>query len=341
MSELHESILEHLSLAISVISREGDIRYRNRAFSDSFGTKAEDWIRGAAGTTAGEPGWLMAFFDGSRNETEVEFDGRYYEVTTVPAATPESEIAFAFEDVTLNREMEQAKSDFTSMIVHDLRGPLSGIQGTLEFILSSDETPLDSLHEDLLREAMSESMRMMDLVNELLDFSKIESGNFTMEKSPTHVGSILKRSVHSLQQAAARAGVTILSAHSLDIPVVSGNSEKLTQVMINLLSNALKFTPKGGVISVGATVRPTAGNDYEIVVSVTDSGVGIRTDDQSHLFQKYKQSKSKSLRGGGGTGLGLYIVKQLVEAHGGQIFLASMEGYGTSMTFTLPVLSPR
>ena len=338
MSELIQSLLENLRIAIAVVGRDGSIHYRNRGFDQSLGEGAEEWVRDGARALAGERGWLQGFFADPDSEHEVEVDhhGRTYKIHQIPASITESEVALSFEDITRNREIEQAKSDFTSMIVHDLRGPLSGIQGTLEFILAG-ETKLDPMHLDLLQESMRESERMMGLVDEILDFSKIESGNFKLEKEPVHLGSILKRCVHSLQQAAAREQVMLLSAHGIDLPMVMGNSEKLTQVVINLLSNALKFTPKNGVIAVGARViRDTGGSDA-IAVSVTDTGTGIREEDQQLLFRKYKQARGKSIRGGGGTGLGLYIVKELVEAHGGAITLSSVEGVGTSMVFTLPI----
>ncbi|MDX1583318.1 MAG: HAMP domain-containing sensor histidine kinase, partial [Thermoanaerobaculia bacterium] len=172
-------------------------------------------------------------------------------------------------------------------------------------------------------------------VDELLDFSKIESGNFEVSPDPMQIASILKRSVRSLQQAATREKIYLLSGHGFDLPVSQGSSEKMTQVVINLLSNALKFTPKEGVISVGARVVRDD-EKGEIIVTVTDTGIGIKPEEQEKLFQKYKQAKGKSFRGGGGTGLGLYIVKQVVEAHGGRVTLASVEGIGTSMVFTLP-----
>jgi signal transduction histidine kinase len=233
--------------------------------------------------------------------------------------------------------MEQAKSDFTSMIVHDLRGPLSGIQGTLEFILSSQDTRLDPMHEELLREASRESERMMGLINELLDFSKIESGNFEVEKDPVHLAGILRRSVKSLQQVAGRDEVHLLTAHGSDLPMINGSAEKLTQAVINLVSNSVKFTPQKGIIAVGAKVVRGTADDSTIVVTITDTGVGMSPEDLGRIFEKYKQSKSKSVRGGAGTGLGLYIVKQVIEAHGGTVTVSSLQGIGTSMVLTLPV----
>ena len=335
------SLLDHLSSSIAVVGENGAVRYRNRAFEQSFGTDAEGWLREAARAVAGERGWLQGFFlDGDEQRTlDVEIEGRIFRIDSIMRADTEEGpgVALAFEDVTRQREAEQAKSDFTAQIVHDLRGPLSGIQGTLEFVLGQEGTKLDALYSDLLQEAHRESERMMSLINEILDFSKIQSGNFTVESEPVRVAGVLKRAVRSLQSVASRDEIFLLSAHGRDIPQIIGSVEKLTQAVINLISNSLKFTPKKGLISVGAQIVRNGDMPEAIVVTVTDTGMGIRAEEIEQIFAKYKQSKNKSLRGGGGTGLGLYIVKQIVEAHGGEVSIASIEGVGTSMVLRLPV----
>jgi len=179
---------------------------------------------------------------------------------------------------------------------------------------------------------------MMNLINELLDFSKIQSGNFAVESEPVRVAGLLKRAVRSLQTVAGRDEVFLLSAHGRDIPQIIGSVEKLTQAVINLISNSLKFTPKKGLISVGAQiVRNAADVPDSIVITVTDSGMGIKAAELQKIWERYKQTTTRSLRGGGGTGLGLYIVRQIVEAHGGEVSVASIEGVGTSMVVKLPV----
>jgi len=332
------SLLDQLPHAIAVITEGGGVEYRNRAFDDAFGGDAAQWLKEAARAVAGERGWLHGFFtDGETIDVEIE--GRIYRIDRIMRIVEEREspaVALSFEDVTREREAEQAKSDFTAQIVHDLRGPLSGIQGTLEFVLSQD-AKLDTLYSDLLQEAQRESERMMNLINEILDFSKIKSGNFTVEAEPVRVAGVLKRAVRSLQSVAARDEVFLLSAHGRDVPQIFGSMEKLTQAIINLISNSLKFTPKKGVISVGAQIERTNDVAEAIVITVTDSGMGIRADEIATIFEKYKQAGTKSIRGGGGTGLGLYIVKQVVEAHGGEVTVASVDGVGTSMILRLPV----
>lgn len=334
-------IAEKLSSPIAIITQHGDVEWKNGAFDMTFGTDAKEWLKEASRVVGGERGWLQDFFmEGDEHRaTEVEIEGRTFHVEHImnvdEYATPA--VALWFEDVTQQREMEQAKSDFTAQIVHDLRGPLSGIQGTLEFVLGQEGNKLDSMYLDLLQEAQRESERMMGLINELLDFSKIESGSFVMEREPVRVAGVLKRAVRSLQQVASRDEVFLLSAHGRDVPQVIGSVEKLTQAVINLVSNSLKFTPKRGLISVGAQIIRNGEIPESIVVTVTDSGMGIKAAEVQQIWEKYKQSGNKSLRGGGGTGLGLYIVRQIVEAHGGEVTVASIEGVGTSMVIKLPV----
>jgi signal transduction histidine kinase len=289
----------------------------------------------------GESGWLQSFFldTESQNSVDVEIEGRTYRVDKIMHVEgyETATVALWFEDVTLQREAEQAKSDFTAQIVHDLRGPLSGIQGTLEFVLSQAGSKLDTVNADLLTEAQRESERMMSLINEIMDFSKIQSGSFAVEQEPVRIAGLLKRAVRSLQSVAARDEVFLLSAHGRDIPQIIGSVEKLTQAVINLISNSLKFTPKKGLISVGAQIVRNGDVPEAIVITVTDSGMGIKSSELQQIWNKYKQSGNKSLRGGGGTGLGLYIVKQVVEAHGGEVTVASIEGVGTSMVLKLPI----
>ena len=340
MNKVAPALLDKIRVAIAVVTETGNTIYRNEAFTDAFGQDVK-WLKDAARAVAGERGWLQGFFlaGSDQQTTDIEVNGRIYRTDKMMTVTEQAEpaVALAFEDVTAQRQAEQAKSDFTAQIVHDLRGPLSGIQGTLEFVLTQEGTKLDSMYTDLLNEAQRESERMMNLINEILDFSKIQSGSFTVEKEEVRVPALLKRAIRSLQSVASRDEIVLVSAHGRDVPQVIGSAEKLTQAIINLISNSLKFTPKKGLISVGAQIIRNGDSTDAIVITVTDSGMGIKTNDINKLFDKYKQTGNKSFRGGGGTGLGLYIVKQIVEAHGGEVTVASIEGVGTSMVLKLPV----
>lgn len=340
MTAFTTELLNKLPVAIAVVNDTGNVEYHNEEFGQNFG-KEVNWIREAARAVAGERGWLQGFFmEGGDRTIDVENSGRIYRVDRIMNVSQnggQQAVALSFEDVTEQRQAEQAKSDFTAQIVHDLRGPLSGIQGTLEFVLSQEGSKLDSLYTDLLNEAQRESERMMNLINEILDFSKIQSGSFAVESEPVRVAGLLKRAIRSLQSVASRDEIFLISAHGRDIPQILGSVEKLTQAIINLISNSLKFTPKKGLISVGAQIVRQGEVPDAIVITVTDSGMGIKAADLQKLFEKYKQTGNKSFRGGGGTGLGLYIVKQIIEAHGGEVSVASIEGVGTSMVLKLPV----
>ena len=337
----NDQIAEKLSTPVAIVNETGGIEWHNDAFELAFGGDAKDWLKEGSRVVGGERGWLQDFFmDGDEHRAvDVEIEGRTFRVEHIMNIERDAakSVALWFEDVTQQRQMEQAKSDFTAQIVHDLRGPLSGIQGTLEFVLSQEANKLDTMNLDLLQEAQRESERMMGLINELLDFSKIEAGNLVIEKEPVRLAGVLKRAVRSLQQVASRDEIFLMSAHGRDVPQVIGSVEKLTQAIINLVSNSLKFTPKKGLISVGAQIVRTTDVPEAIVITVTDSGMGIKAEEVPQIWEKYKQSGNKSLRGGGGTGLGLYIVRQIVEAHGGEVTVASLEGIGTSMVIKLPV----
>ncbi|HSP17861.1 MAG TPA: HAMP domain-containing sensor histidine kinase [Thermoanaerobaculia bacterium] len=341
MTDGRYTIAQYLKSPIAIINETGALDWRNTAFESAFGTGVPTWLQEAARAVAGERGWLQGFFLPGDDQRSIDVDiaGRTYRADKIRNVDDygHPSVALWFEDVTEQRQAEQAKSDFTAQIVHDLRGPLSGIQGTLEFVLSQEGNKIDSMYTDLLTEAQRESERMMNLINEILDFSKIQSGKFVVEKEPVRVAGLLKRAIRSLQSVASRDEIFLVTAHGRDVPQIVGSVEKLTQAIINLISNSLKFTPKKGLISVGAQIIRNGEMPDSIVITVTDSGLGIKAGEIDNLFGKYKQTGTKSFRGGGGTGLGLFIVKQIVEAHGGEVSVASIEGVGTSMVVKLPV----
>ena len=281
-------LLDHLASCIAVVGDNGVVRYRNRAFEEAFGSDAEQWLKEASRAVAGERGWLQGFFMEADDQRtiDVEIEGRVFRIDFIMRLEEADgpAVALSFEDVTKQREAEQSKSDFTAQIVHDLRGPLSGIQGTLEFVLAQEGNKLDSVYSDLLQEAHRESERMMGLINELLDFSKIQSGNFTVESEPVRVAGVLKRAVRSLQSVASRDEIFLLSAHGRDVPQIIGSVEKLTQAVINLISNSLKFTPKKGLISVGAQIVRNGDVPEAIVVTVTDTGMGMKAEEIDQIF---------------------------------------------------------
>src|SRR5712692_6011686 len=215
-------IAEKLAVPIAIVNEHGGVEWKNDAFEMTFGADAKDWLQEGARAVGGERGWLQDFFmEGDEHRAiDVEIEGRTFRVERIMTAEGFSapSVVLWFEDVTNERQAEQAKSDFTAQIVHDLRGPLSGIQGTLEFVLSQEGNKIDSMYTDLLTEAQRESERMMNLINEILDFSKIQSGKFSVEKEPVRVPGLLKRAIRSLQSVASRDEIFLVSAHGREIP---------------------------------------------------------------------------------------------------------------------------
>ena len=335
-------IAKHLKTPIAIVNEHGGVEWSNDAFEATFGDDANDWLTQAARAVAGESGWLQGFFldaDAHRS-LDVDIEGRTYRVDKIMQvddyATPDRR-------ALVRRRDAAARGGAGQVRLHRADRPRPS-RAALRNPGHARIRPLAGRRRswirctlDLLTEAQRESERMMSLINEIMDFSKIQSGSFAVEQEPVRIAGLLKRAVRSLQSVASRDEVFLLSAHGRDVPQIIGSVEKLTQAVINLISNSLKFTPKKGLISVGAQIIRNGDVPEAIVITVTDSGMGIKATELQQIWDKYKQSGNKSLRGGGGTGLGLYIVKQVVEAHGGEVTVASIEGVGTSMVLKLPV----
>ena len=275
---------EHLKTPIAIVNEHGDDRMAQRRLRSDL-RRRRDGVADAGRARGGRRARLAAGLLPRRRRAPLastsSIEGRTYRVDKIMQVDDYGDAApwrSAFEDVTRQREAEQAKSDFTAQIVHDLRGPLSGIQGTLEFVLSQEGVEDRLAVRRSAAEAQRESERMMSLINEILDFSKIQSGSFAVEQEPVRMAGLLKRAVRSLQTVASRDEVFLLSAHGRDVPQIIGSVEKLTQAVINLISNSLKFTPKKGLISVGAQIVRNGDVPEAIVITVTDSGMGIKAD---------------------------------------------------------------
>jgi signal transduction histidine kinase len=173
---------------------------------------------------------------------------------------------------------------------------------------------------------------LIELVNDLLDASKLESGTMRLDLSSIDLRALVDELRETMEPLAREKGIALEVHLPTELPSVKADRTKLRRVLVNLLSNALKFTGKGGTVELRAT-RDTEGL---VRVSISDTGVGIAPEDVERLFDKYEQARSRATRGEKGTGLGLYITKQLVELHGGEIKVESQIGKGSTFSFTLP-----
>ncbi len=244
-------------------------------------------------------------------------------------------------DITLEENLSTLKEDFTNGIVHELRAPITAIKSGAELLL--EDNTLDASQDKLLRIIDEQAKRMLSDITSLLDAAKIDAGKLAVEKKPVAIAGLMQEVVELFQPQADMKHILLEVDIPNTIPKADIDHGRIVQVLHNLLSNSLKYTPAGGTIAISAGVSrqehlPASLTNPGVVISVRDTGVGIPKEKQIYLFSKFAQVGSNALPlAQQGTGLGLYISKGIVEAHGGQIYLSSEEGKGTTVSFTLPL----
>jgi two-component system phosphate regulon sensor histidine kinase PhoR len=241
------------------------------------------------------------------------------------------------EDVTELRQLETARREFVANISHELRVPLATVKAMVETLQEGALSDTGTAKR-FLSQINAEVDNLTQLVRELLELSRIESGQAELHLAPAHINQVVQGAVERLRAQADQRGLEVTMASLPDNPVVVLDEEKVGQVVLNLLHNAIKFTPKGGRIDVRVRAQ-SEGPSPLVYISVQDTGVGISEEDLPRVFERfYKVDKAR--KRGEGTGLGLAIAKHIVQAHGGQIWAESMGGKGSTFTFTLPLKLP-
>ncbi len=230
------------------------------------------------------------------------------------------------------RDRVAANADFLSMIVHDIKAPLTGVRLTIEAL--EDETLPPEIHHKLQGIVQRSEGLLLHLHN-VLDLSRYQSGRLVLRPEPVLPGFFIHRLVHHFGPLAQHQSVRLSAAPPGDLPPILVDEPSLDRVLANLLVNALAATPKGGEIKVQARVRPGSA-PREVEILVQDTGCGLKSEDLEHLFEKYRLSGSKT----NGSGLGLYICKTLVEANRGRIWVESQEGRGAAFHLAFPVAAP-
>jgi signal transduction histidine kinase len=230
------------------------------------------------------------------------------------------------------RELSEMKEEFLALTTHDLRSPLTVISGVISFFTSGRLGELTPEQKNMVAMMERNAQSLIELVNDLLDASKLESGTMRLEIASIDLRGLIDELRETMEPLVREKGLKMEEALPADLPLVEADRPKLRRILVNLVSNAIKFTSKGGQVTVRA-VR----EDGAVRISVSDTGVGIAPEDVKLLFDKYEQARSRATRGEKGTGLGLYITKQLVELHGGEIKVESELGKGSTFSFTLPV----
>ena len=232
-------------------------------------------------------------------------------------------------DITKFREAEELKSTFISIISHELRTPVSLIKGYAETLRREDARWDATVVRDSLAIIDEEADRLAEMIDNLLDASRLQAGDMRMNMAEVALDRLAQRLVEKFRTQSEKH--TLVVDFPPDFPLVNGDEARLTQVLSNLLSNAIKYSPSGGQIKVRGTAGPA-----QVTVSVSDQGPGIPETDVPHVFERFYRADSELTQRVKGTGLGLFLAKAVVEAHGGRIWLESTPGQGTTFYFSLP-----
>ncbi len=228
--------------------------------------------------------------------------------------------------------LDQEKSAFMRMAAHDLRAPLTVIHSYVEMVMQDTEAAADKEAMDSLAVVLRRTLQMRDLINNLLDVEQIESGAVILEHRPVDIAALVAEVGRSFEPVAQQQELALGWRLPGACPQPLADRGRLVQVLHNLVSNAIKFTPSGGQVRIDVQAQPG-----QIVVDVSDTGPGISEEDQARLFQRFFRTDASRQQQIPGTGLGLSIVKAIVEQHGGQAYCHSKLGEGTTLSFTLPL----
>jgi PAS domain S-box-containing protein len=344
--ERYRDLFENANDGIYILDRAGRIVSFNRKAEEITGYTVEE-VRGQSYTLFLPPGperkkARRAFLKNMRGQpdktelTIIRKDGRevILELSTRPIWQGGQIVGIQGigRDITERKELERLKSDFISTVSHELRTPLTSIKGYVDLVLAGDVGPLTPEQKEFLTIVSQNTTRLTELINDLLEIERLESGRIEFEFAELDLAEVLENVARSLHVNAEQKGLEFLT----EIPSglkVRGDRERLAQVFLNLLSNAIKYTPAG-------TVELRAHQeDDAVVVEVRDTGIGLSESDLQKLFQKFFRSDNPYVRKVGGTGLGLSIAKAIVERHGGTITVTSQLGQGSTFTVRLPALA--
>ncbi|HYF94176.1 MAG TPA: response regulator [Symbiobacteriaceae bacterium] len=294
----------------------------SRAFRTSG---ALEWTPGPGGGPPAEIGTAIL-------ETREEHPRVFHEFAA-PVQDEAGEIIgriYVYRDITKETEVDRMKSDFIATVSHELRTPMTSIKGSLGLVLGGVAGPLPEEVRELLTIAMNNTDRLVRLINDILDISRIEAGKMEVRRTPQSVADAVARAVREMQGYADQRSITMTTVLPEDLPRVLADPDRIQQVLVNLLSNAVKFSDVGGTVSITAGREPSG-----VWVRVEDAGPGIAPEQQEQIFEKFHRVDNAASRRTGGTGLGLAICKAIIDEHGGQIWVESELGKGSAFTFSL------
>jgi two-component system phosphate regulon sensor histidine kinase PhoR len=274
--------------------------------------------------------------------TEIELHERgetlsnqlYLRAQAVPFQNRSGEILGSvtiIDDITHLKELDEMKSAFVSMVSHEIRGPLSTVLSQIKILMDGLAGELGPKQADILGKISRKIQGLVELSNELLDLSRIEAGLIVQDKEQVQLMDILESLVEFMQARAKEKNIS-LSLEKADLPLINADTKSMEEVFSNLITNAIIYTPEGGEITVRGEVKGGF-----VGISVSDTGYGIAPDEIPRIFERFYRAKTEKTRNIVGTGLGLPIVKSIVEAHNGTVKVESEEGVGSTFYVRLPV----
>jgi PAS domain S-box-containing protein len=235
-------------------------------------------------------------------------------------------------DVTHEQEIAQAKNDFVSIVAHELRTPMTSIKGYTDLLLQGAVGEVNDEQEHFLQIVKTNVDRLSKLINDLLDTSRIDAGRIRLERTALRMTEIVHEVCDSIAETVRERGLALTIEEGPSVPIIYADRNRVIQILMNLLSNAYRYTPSGGWIKV--SVQST---DKDVLVKVADNGIGIAVEDQGAVSERFFRANHELVSKQPGTGLGLSIVKSLVEMHGGTMWLESELDKGSTFSFTLPI----
>jgi PAS domain S-box-containing protein len=341
--ERHARVLQHVDRGVFLVDDKGIVRYWNPAAQAITGLEAESIVGGRADevlprwdavgpevpiATEPGPGSLLS------KTLPLEIDGRELWIQ-ISGVEFEDGVVYAFRNLTEERALDVLKSDFIATVSHELRTPLAAIYGCARTLLRSDLQLGDEDRARLLEVVAQESERLTRIVGDILLANQIDAGRLRLKDQEFDLTKVVKTVVEEIEAALkGTEGIQLELSLPDSLPPVSGDEDKLRQVLLNLIDNAVKYSPDGG--RVGVRVEE---GDSGLRIAVTDEGLGIPHGEEQRIFGKFYRVDPQQTRGVGGTGLGLYICRELVRHMAGRVTVTSREGQGSTFVVDLPQLS--